>query len=111
VPAIAELGIRVVPTWANFLFCDTGEPSGPLCQALQQEGVIVRPMSSPWQAPNAFRVSIGTPEQNSQFLEALGRVRARIPELKDSRVEVRSYDDATGQPQSAVAACDETVAD
>ncbi len=80
--AIAELGIRVVPTWANFLFCDTGEPAGPLCQALQQEGVIVRPMSAPWQAPNAFRVTIGTPEQNVKFLEALRRVRARIPELK-----------------------------
>jgi len=80
--AITELGMRVVPTWANFLFCDTGEPAGPLCQALQQEGVIVRPMSAPWQAPNAFRVAIGTPEQNAQFITALRRVRARIPELK-----------------------------
>ena len=79
---ISELGIRVVPTWANFLFCDTGEPSGPLCQALQQEGIIVRPMSAPWQAPNAFRLTIGTPEQNSRFLGALRRVRARTPQLK-----------------------------
>jgi len=81
-PAISELGMRVVPTWANFLFCDTGEPVGPLCQALQQEGIIVRPMSAPWQAPNAFRVTIGTPEHNAQFLAALRRVRVRIPELK-----------------------------
>jgi len=80
--AISELGIRVVPTWSNFLFCDTGEPSAPLCQALQQEGVIVRPMSSPWQAPTAFRVTIGAPENNQQFLSALRRVRSRIPELK-----------------------------
>lgn len=80
--AIGELGIRVVATWANFLFCDTGEPTGPLCQALQKEGVIVRPMSSPWQAPNAFRVTIGTPEHNARFVEALRRVRTRIPELK-----------------------------
>ncbi len=82
VPAIAGLGIRVVPTWANFLFCDIGEEAGPLCQALQQEGVIVRPMAGIWGAPHAFRVTIGTPEHNEQFLAALRRVRSRIPELK-----------------------------
>jgi histidinol-phosphate aminotransferase len=81
-PAISELGIRTVPTWANFLFCDTGEDVGPLCQALQREGVVVRPMKAPWGAPTAFRVSIGTPEHNQQFLGSLRRVRARVPELK-----------------------------
>ena len=81
-PAIAGLGIRVVPTWSNFLFCDIGEDSRPLCQALQQEGVIVRPMSAPWEAPTAFRVTIGAPEHHEQFLTALRRVRSRIPEMK-----------------------------
>jgi len=81
-PAISEQGIRVVPTWANFLFCDTGEDVAPLCRALQEQGVIVRPMTALWRAPNAFRVTIGTPEHNEQFLDALKRVRSRIPELK-----------------------------
>ena len=81
-PAISDMGIRVVPTWANFLFCDTGEDALPLCRALQEDGVIVRPMNAPWEAPNAFRVSIGTPEQNEQFLGALRHARLRIPELK-----------------------------
>jgi histidinol-phosphate aminotransferase len=81
-PAIAETGIRVVPTWANFFFCDVGEDSGPLCDALQQEGVIVRPMRGLWGAPNAFRVTIGTPEHNEQFLTALRRARARVPQLR-----------------------------
>jgi histidinol-phosphate aminotransferase len=78
--AIAEMGIRVVPTWANFIFCHVGEEARSLCQHLQENGVIVRPMTGPWGAPDAFRVSIGTPEQNEQFLGALKR--ARIPELK-----------------------------
>jgi len=81
-PAIAEMGIRVVPTWSNFIFCHVGEEAAHLCQLLQEDGVIVRPMSGPWGAPDAFRVSIGTPEQNEQFLGALKRARARIPELK-----------------------------
>lgn len=81
-PAIAEMGIRVVPTWANFIFCHVGEEAAHLCQLLQEDGVIVRPMGGPWGAPDAFRVSIGTPEQNERFLGALKRARARIPELK-----------------------------
>ncbi|MFZ0794617.1 MAG: histidinol-phosphate transaminase [Candidatus Korobacteraceae bacterium] len=81
-PAIADLGIRVVPTWSNFIFCHAGEEAAQLCQLLQEDGVIVRSMSGPWGAPDAFRVSIGTPEQNEQFVGALKRARARIPELK-----------------------------
>jgi histidinol-phosphate aminotransferase len=82
IPAISELGIRVVPTWANFLFCDLGENSTALCQLLEQSGIIVRPMSGPWGAPNAFRISIGTREQNQMFLSTLQHIRSRVPELK-----------------------------
>lgn len=81
-PAIAAMGIRVVPTWANFLFCHVGEDTAPLCQLMQEEGVIVRPMTGPWRAPDAFRVTIGTPEHNQQFLAVLKRARARVPQLK-----------------------------
>jgi histidinol-phosphate aminotransferase len=80
--AVADMGIRVVPTWANFIFCHAGEDSLQLCQLLQEDGIIVRPMTGPWGAPDAFRVTIGTPEQNEQFLGALKRARARSPELK-----------------------------
>jgi histidinol-phosphate aminotransferase len=81
-PALTELGIRVVPTWANFLYCELGEESASLCKLLEQEGIIVRPMSGPWGSPNAFRISIGTREQNHLFLETLRNVRNRVPELK-----------------------------
>jgi histidinol-phosphate aminotransferase len=77
-PAIAAMGIRVTPTWANFLFCRVGEDATSLCQQLQEEGVIVRPMTGSWGAPDAFRVTIGTPEQNEQFLATLKRIRARV---------------------------------
>src|SRR5271165_1463777 len=77
--AIAEMGISVTPTWTNFLFCRVGEDAHSLCQKLQEHGVIVRHMSGGWGAPDAFRVTIGTPEQNEQFIAALKRVRSRIP--------------------------------
>jgi histidinol-phosphate aminotransferase len=77
--AIAEIGIRVTPTWTNFLFCRIGEDASSLCRTLQEHGIIVRHMSGSWGAPDAFRVTIGTPEQNQQFLGALKRVVSRIP--------------------------------
>ena len=56
IPAITEMGIRVTPTWTNFLFCRIGDDAGSLCRALQDEGIIVRHMSGSWGAPDAFRV-------------------------------------------------------
>ncbi len=76
---LTAMGIRVTPTWGNFLFCRIGENARDLCRQLQEEGAIVRSMSGPWGAPDAFRVTIGTPEQNAQFLATLQRVRSRVP--------------------------------
>src|SRR6202035_3873831 len=36
---LSELGYRVVPTWANFLFCDLGEDAVGMANRLQDEGV------------------------------------------------------------------------
>ena len=82
IPAIAATGIRVIPTWANFLFCHVGEEAAQLCRLLEEDGVIVRPMTGPWRAPDAFRVTIGTPEHNQQFLGALKRAQARVLQMK-----------------------------
>jgi histidinol-phosphate aminotransferase len=76
---LSALGIRVVPTWANFLFCEIGDECASLCRQLQDAGIIVRHMTGSWSAPHAFRVSVGTPEQNEQFIQAFKRVMARVP--------------------------------
>lgn len=73
---VAELGYRVVPTWANFLYCELGEDAATVAKQLQAEGVIIRPLG-PWGAPNAIRITIGTPEQNQIFLNAFRKVMAR----------------------------------
>ncbi len=69
-----EMGLRAVPTWANFLYVDVGEQAGVVAKRLQDAGIIVRPLAGPWNAPKAIRVTIGTPEQNEKFLAALKRV-------------------------------------
>ncbi|HEY6373279.1 MAG TPA: histidinol-phosphate transaminase [Candidatus Sulfotelmatobacter sp.] len=66
---LSELGYRVVPTAANFLYCDLGEDALGFAERLRGEGVSVRPLGG-WGAPECIRVSIGTPEQNQVFLRA-----------------------------------------
>jgi histidinol-phosphate aminotransferase len=73
---LSALGYRVVPTAANFLFCDLGVAAAPVANRLQDEGVAVRPLGH-WGAPNCIRVTIGTPEQNQVFLGAARRLRLR----------------------------------
>jgi histidinol-phosphate aminotransferase len=67
------LGYRVAPTSANFLYCDVGEDAAAIANRLHQKGVAVRPLGA-WGAPNCIRVTVGTPEQNRLFLEAVRRV-------------------------------------
>jgi histidinol-phosphate aminotransferase len=63
------------PAVANFLFAQIGEDAAALFDALLREGVIVRPTAG-FGAPEAIRVSVGTPEENSLFAEALTRARS-----------------------------------
>lgn len=70
---LAEFGIRTVPTSANFLYFEVDEDANAFARRMQAEGVIVRSLV-PWGIPNGIRVSIGTPEQNEQFVRAFKKV-------------------------------------
>ena len=63
----------VAPAVANFVFAEVGSDSRPLFEQLLREGVIVRPTAG-FGAPGAIRVTVGSPEDNAFFSEALGRV-------------------------------------
>ncbi len=78
VKGLSELGYRVIPTWANFLYCELGEDAAGVAKRLQAEGIIIRPLG-PWGAPTAIRITIGTPQQNQMFLKAFGKVMERTP--------------------------------
>jgi len=73
---LSELGHRVVPTAANFVYCDVGEDALVVASRLRGEGISVRALNA-WGAPNCIRVSIGLPEQSQIFLSAIGKI-ARI---------------------------------
>jgi histidinol-phosphate aminotransferase len=72
--ALGDHGFDVVgPAVANFVFAEVGDDSRPLFEQLLAEGVIVRPTTG-FGAPGGIRVTVGTPEENAYFREALGRV-------------------------------------
>jgi histidinol-phosphate aminotransferase len=71
---LAALGLRVVPTWANFLYVEMGESASEIAKRVQDEGVIVRAMTGNWGAPTCIRVTVGTPAQNEKFIQALSKV-------------------------------------
>jgi histidinol-phosphate aminotransferase len=52
-----------------------GEDARPLYEALLRQGAIVRPMGA-FGAPGALRITVGTPDENAFFAEALASVRA-----------------------------------
>ncbi len=59
------------PALGNFLFADVGDGAA-LFDRLLRQGVIVRPLAS-FGAPEAIRVTVGTPEENAFFAVCLGQ--------------------------------------
>lgn len=71
---LVELGFRVIPTWANFIYCDVGGDAAAFAEQLRAGGIRVRPMAA-WGDPNCVRITIGTPQQNAALLERVRQIR------------------------------------
>jgi histidinol-phosphate aminotransferase len=63
------LGIKYVPTHANFIFIFLGRDSKEMNEKLLKRGVIIRPMG-----PDTVRVTIGLPDENRRFIEAFREI-------------------------------------
>jgi histidinol-phosphate aminotransferase len=69
-------GIKVWPSAANFLLIRTGAGAGTTtAEALRKQGVLVKNLhgASPL-LRDCLRVTVGTPEENAAFLDALEKV-------------------------------------
>ena len=65
-----SLGIKYVPSRANFILVDVGRSAHDIYQRLLREGVIVRPMTS-FGMETALRITVGTPEENRRLIKAM----------------------------------------
>lgn len=70
---LAALGVASLPSVANFITIDLCQDAMPTYEALLQQGVIVRPIGV-YGMPNHLRVTIGTPDENALFIQALSRI-------------------------------------
>ena len=71
--AFRTLGLEYVPSFGNFVLVKVGGASR-VYQELLKRGVIVRPVSN-YGLPEWLRVTVGLPEENSRFVEALTAAR------------------------------------
>ncbi len=62
--------IEVFPSKANFMLCKMDNKMA-VYQGLMNKGVLVRNMSGHPLLEDTFRVTVGKPEENTSFLEAL----------------------------------------
>lgn len=63
-----RLGVKYLPTQANFILIHCGGDSTALYEYLLRNGIIVRKTHS-FGLPEFIRVTFGTPEQNERFFE------------------------------------------
>jgi histidinol-phosphate aminotransferase len=70
--AFRDLKLEFVPSAANFILVRVGDGQ-KVFEALQKQGVIVRPMGG-YQLPEWIRISIGTPRENERCLNVLKNV-------------------------------------
>lgn len=70
---LSSLGLSYIPSVGNFISFDTGRDEMEVFNALLHKGVIVRPVGN-YGMTGHLRVSIGLPEENARFLEALAQV-------------------------------------
>jgi histidinol-phosphate aminotransferase len=70
-----KLGLKYVPTDANFIFVDLAKNCQEVFAALLQMGVIIR-TGDIFGYPNFIRVTVGTAAENERFIKSLKQVLA-----------------------------------
>lgn len=70
---LTRLGLKYIPTEANFIFFDCGMNCQTVFRGLLQQGVIVRTCDH-FGFPTFIRVTVGKAEQNQRFIKSLEKV-------------------------------------
>ncbi|MEB3103811.1 histidinol-phosphate transaminase [Ferviditalea candida] len=68
-----RLGLSAYPAYGNFIMVNVHRPAKSVFEGLLGRGIIVRG-GHQLDFPTSIRVTVGTPEQNSKFIQALEEV-------------------------------------
>lgn len=75
--AFTALGLDYIPSVANFVTVDMGQPSKKIHESLLRRGVIVRPMVG-YGLPGHLRVTVGQEEENARCIHAFERALGEL---------------------------------
>jgi histidinol-phosphate aminotransferase len=70
---LKAMGLKYVPSRANFILVDVGRSAADIYQKLLHQGVIVRPLTS-FGMDSTLRITVGTPEENRRLVKVLRAV-------------------------------------
>ncbi|MGZ5818708.1 MAG: aminotransferase class I/II-fold pyridoxal phosphate-dependent enzyme, partial [Burkholderiaceae bacterium] len=76
--AFDAMGLEYVPSFGNFVLVKVGNEDSAGANvnlALLKQGIIVRPVGN-YGLPQWLRISIGLPQENAAFLDALKKILA-----------------------------------
>ena len=71
--AFDSLGLKYIPSIANFIAVNVNRVAMPVYDALLKEGIIVRPVAN-YKMPDHLRITVGTQQQNERVIAALGKI-------------------------------------
>ena len=67
-------GITAYPSETNFILFRTKKDATAIYTALKQAGILVKNLNRPGPLKNCLRVTVGTPEENNEFITELNKV-------------------------------------
>jgi histidinol-phosphate aminotransferase len=67
-------GVIAYPSETNFIMIRTAADASVIHKKLKQAGILIRNLNKPGPLKNCLRVTIGTPEENKEYLAALKKI-------------------------------------
>jgi len=73
--ALSKLpGVTAYPSETNFIMIRTAVDASEVHKKLKQAGILIKNLNKPGPLRNCLRVTIGTPEENKEFLDRLRKI-------------------------------------
>jgi len=66
--------ITAYPSETNFILFRTAKDATHIYEKLKEAGILIKNLNKPGQLKNCLRVTVGTPEENEEFINALKKL-------------------------------------
>lgn len=69
--ALSSMGVKTVPSAANFILADFGEKGPAIVEAMRSKGILLRSFATSFGEPGYVRITVGTRVQTERLLREL----------------------------------------